>query len=118
MTLVAKNILVPTAVNSRGNELSGPGWRSTKSSVPAEVPSLRHASTPCVPSSAEKKSLPPTDARFDGFESAPPGLMFLTRSVPTDVPLLFHNSIPPRVALAPEKYNVPPTVVKSKSELG
>src|SRR6266540_847433 len=51
---VTKNRRPPTLVNSWGRDESTPGIRSLTSEVPSGVPSLRHSSTPCTPSSAPK----------------------------------------------------------------
>ena len=79
--------------------------------VPAAVPSLFHSSTPCVPSSAAKNSVPLTFVRSLGYELALPGLMSLTRTVPAAVPSLFHSSCP-CVPSSAAKNSVPLTFVR------
>src|SRR5262249_52324724 len=62
--------------------------------VPAAVPLLFHSSCPCVPSLAEKNSVPFTLIRLLGVDEPLPELMSLTRAVPSAVPSLFHISMP------------------------
>ena len=71
--------------------------------VPAAVPSLFHSSTPCVPSSAAKNSVPFTFVRSLGYELRLPGLMSLTRTVPAAVPSLFHSSDAVRAVVGREE---------------
>ena len=79
--------------------------------VPAAVPSLFHSSQPCVPSSAEKNSVPLTFVRSLGSKRAAAGSMSLTRTVPAAVPSLFHSSHPCVPSLA-AKNSVPLTFVR------
>jgi hypothetical protein len=61
-------------------------------SVPADVPLLDHSSTPLVPSTALKKSVPLTFVRKRGLVPVEPGKISLTIVVAAGVPLLDHNS--------------------------
>jgi hypothetical protein len=69
---------------------------SLTSFVPAAVPLELQSSTPWVPSSARKKSLPAKAKVVSsvGDESPPPGLMSLTSVVPAAVPSDFQSSVP------------------------
>ena len=53
-----KNSMPPARVSSVGYELPEPGLMSLTRTVPAGVPSVFHSSTPLVPSSAVKNTVP------------------------------------------------------------
>src|SRR5262245_25444069 len=84
--------------------------------VPAAVPSLRHSSRPCTPSSATKNRVPFTTSRIMGSEPLAVMLLLMSvrRVVPAAVPSLRHNSRPLRSKA--DKNNVPSTSVRLSGE--